>query len=102
MLGVMPYTRPPAPLSDSANCVVPVTRSLALNHPNRRPLIIRGAIKEANVAYGLRAGPPSRFSLPGVPTDSPLPGSLLFPSPRSFFPSILRPCITLSDLTRGI
>lgn len=39
------------PLSDSsANCIVPVTRSLALNHPNRRPLIIRGAIKEANAA----------------------------------------------------
>lgn len=56
-------------LSDSANCVVPVTRSLAFNHPNRRPLIIRGAIKEANVgSTGIPVrsrGFPPRGNTPG-------------------------------------
>ena len=73
-------------LSDSANCVVPVTRSLALNRPNRRSLIIRGAIKKASVARTLHVGPTSRFS--ARISNSRQPDSFVFLSDRSFFRSM--------------
>lgn len=68
------------PLSDSANCVVPVTRSLDLNHPNRRLLIIRGAIKETNAGSTCVPDQLSRFPNQPVPRD---PSFLYFP--RIFF-----------------